>query len=111
MCFAVARFCLIARRPVVGQRDARRDVLIDHLEGVAVPGEDEDLELLKLLMDTVPIRVFDTQLASAFAGYGYSLGYRDLVLELLGATLDKGETRSDWCRRPLSATQLMVFRV
>jgi ribonuclease D len=67
---------------------------------------DEDLELLKLLTDTVPVRVFDTQLAGAFAGYGYSLGYRDLVLELLGATLDKGETRSDWCRRPLSATQL-----
>ena len=67
---------------------------------------DEDLEVLELLTGVTPRNVFDTQLAGAFAGYGFSLGYRSLVEVLLDEVLDKGETRSDWLRRPLSAAQL-----
>ena len=67
---------------------------------------DEDLEVLELLTGVTPRGVFDTQLAGAFAGYGFSLGYRSLVEVLLDVVLDKGETRSDWLRRPLSPTQL-----
>ena len=35
-----------------------------------------------------------------------SLGYSSLVEALLDVLLDKGETRSDWLRRPLSPAQL-----
>ncbi|HSS65914.1 MAG TPA: ribonuclease D [Gammaproteobacteria bacterium] len=66
----------------------------------------EDLEVLAIAAGCEPDAVFDTQLAGAFTGYGFSLGYRGLVEALLGVTLDKGETRSDWLRRPLSAAQL-----
>ena len=66
----------------------------------------EDLEVLEIMTGTTPRRIFDTQLAAAFAGHRFSLGYRDLVATLLGITLDKGETRSDWLRRPLSTSQL-----
>ena len=66
----------------------------------------EDLEVLERLTGDTPRGVFDTQLAGAFAGHGYSLGYRALVKELADAELDKGETRSRWLRRPLSAAQL-----
>ena len=65
----------------------------------------EDLEVLELLLDDTPRGVFDTQLAGAFAGHGYSLGYRALVKALMDVDLDKGETRSNWLGRPLSAAQ------
>ena len=66
----------------------------------------EDLEVLEVLTSATPRGVFDTQLAGAFAGHGFSLGYRSLVEVLLDVVLDKGETRSDWLRRPLSSAQL-----
>ena len=66
----------------------------------------EDLEVLELLTGAVPRGVLDTQLAGAFAGHGYSLGYRSLVKALMDVVLDKGETRSNWLGRPLSPTQL-----
>ena len=67
---------------------------------------DEDLEVLEVLTGVMVRNVFDTQLASAFAGYGFSVGYRNLVEVLLEVSLDKDETRSDWLKRPLSSSQL-----
>jgi len=66
----------------------------------------EDLEVFELLTGVTPRRIFDTQLAGAFAGYGFSLGYSGLVEVLLDVVVEKGETRSDWLRRPLSPSQL-----
>ncbi len=66
----------------------------------------EDLEVLDVMTGTTPQRIFDTQLAGAFAGHGFSLGYRDLVAALLQTSLDKGETRSNWLQRPLTPAQL-----
>ena len=67
---------------------------------------DEDMEVLELLTGVAPGRIFDTQLAAAFAGYGFSLGYSGLVEALFEVVLDKGATRSDWLQRPLSPAQL-----
>lgn len=50
--------------------------------------------------------LFDTQIAASFAGLGAGLGYQKLVRELIGVEIPKGETRSDWLRRPLSVLQL-----
>ena len=66
----------------------------------------EDLKVLEITAGTTPRRIFDTQLAAAFAGHGFSLGYRELVETLLNVTLEKGETRSNWLERPLSPGQL-----
>ena len=66
----------------------------------------EDLKVLEIMTGTTPRRIFDTQLAAAFAGLRFSLGYRELVETLLNVTLDKGETRSNWLERPLSPEQL-----
>ncbi|MEO8747009.1 MAG: hypothetical protein ABI379_05070, partial [Rhodanobacter sp.] len=65
----------------------------------------EDLEALAQALPDGPGVLFDTQLAAAFVGMGFGLSYRALVLELAGAELDKGETRSNWLQRPLSAAQ------
>ena len=59
-----------------------------------------------------PLRgLFDTQVAAAFAGLGAGVGYQRLVADVLGATIDKGETRSNWLARPLSADQLRYAEV
>lgn len=66
----------------------------------------EDLELFKCLLNVVPTPLFDTQVAAAFAGFGFSIGYAGLARDMLNLDIPKGETRSDWLRRPLSVSQL-----
>jgi len=66
----------------------------------------EDLVALKHTCGVVPAPLFDTQVAAALAGVAAGAGYQRLVQDLLGVALPKGETRSDWLRRPLSASQL-----
>ncbi len=66
----------------------------------------EDLELFKCILNVVPAPLFDTQIAAAFAGFGFSIGYAGLAKEMLGVDIPKGETRSDWLQRPLSVAQL-----
>jgi ribonuclease D len=66
----------------------------------------EDLEVLMRLTGSLPLPLFDTQLAAAYLNLGFSMGYSRLVQEVLGLELPKGETRSDWLQRPLSDTQV-----
>lgn len=65
----------------------------------------EDLEALSTMLPHGPRQLFDTQIAAAFVGMGLGISYRALVAELVGADLDKGETRSDWLQRPLTESQ------
>lgn len=65
----------------------------------------EDLEVCRLLFDLLPRPLFDTQVAAAFVGLGFSMGYQRLVEQLLGISLEKGESRSDWLQRPLTQAQ------
>lgn len=66
----------------------------------------EDLQALLRGCGVVPSPLFDTQVAAAMAGLGAGLSYQKLVEQLCGEVLEKGETRSDWLRRPLSDAQL-----
>jgi ribonuclease D len=66
----------------------------------------EDLEVFRCWLDRQPQPLIDTQRAAALLGEEFGLGYRALVQRLLDVELDKGETRSDWLRRPLSAAQM-----
>ena len=66
----------------------------------------EDLQALLRGCGAVPSPVFDTQVAAAMCGMGAGLSYLKLVELVTGLTLEKGETRSDWLRRPLSDSQL-----
>jgi ribonuclease D len=65
----------------------------------------QDFELFYEEYGVVPANVFDIQLGAAFAGYGSSLPYGRLVSELGGVQLVKGESYTDWCRRPLTSSQ------
>ena len=66
----------------------------------------EDIEAVFSWTGQEMVNVFDTQLADAFLDGHYSIGYQGLVEEKLGITVDKGETRSNWIRRPLTDAQL-----
>ncbi|WP_028838152.1 ribonuclease D [Thermomonas fusca] len=66
----------------------------------------EDLVAFQYACRTLPTPLFDTQAAAAMCGLGAGLGYQKLVQAVTGVELAKGETRSDWLRRPLSPAQL-----
>ena len=66
----------------------------------------EDLVTFKVACGVLPRPLFDTQIAASLAGIGGGMGYQKLVTAITGVTLPKGETRSDWMRRPLSEAQL-----
>lgn len=66
----------------------------------------EDIEAVYSWTGEKMVNLFDTQLAEAFLNGHYSIGYQGLVEEKIGITVDKGETRSNWIRRPLTDSQL-----
>ncbi|KKO01711.1 hypothetical protein LCGC14_0115200 [marine sediment metagenome] len=66
----------------------------------------EDLEVFSRLCGAYPLPLFDTQLAAAFLGMDFSMGYSRLVSAQLNIDLPKEETRSDWLQRPLSDAQI-----
>src|SRR5262249_44296996 len=71
------------------------------LEQVVHAGQ-QDLELFQSLTGSSPTPVIDTQVAAAMAGYGAQVGYAQLVERVLGVTVEKSETLTDWTRRPLT---------
>jgi ribonuclease D len=65
-----------------------------------------DLKIFADRFGLVPPRVFDTQVAAAFLGYGMQVSLSDLVRSVCGARLAKSQTVSDWSARPLSDRQI-----
>jgi ribonuclease D len=66
----------------------------------------QDLEALYLTSKQVLSPVFDTQIAAACIGLKPQVGYAELVKTLLDVTIPKGQTRTDWSKRPLTREQL-----
>jgi ribonuclease D len=66
----------------------------------------QDLEAFFLTVKRVISPVFDTQIAAGCIGLKPQIGYADLVKTLLDVTLVKGQTRTDWSKRPLTRAQI-----
>ncbi|MGB5447000.1 MAG: ribonuclease D, partial [Psychromonas sp.] len=66
----------------------------------------EDLEIIREHKGDLNFTLFDTQIACSFLNLGASLGYANMVETLEGVIVDKGESRTDWCARPLSEKQI-----
>ena len=90
----------------VGDAHGIRELLTDPTRRKVLHSAGEDLAVFRHWLGVVPEPLIDTQRAAALLGEPFGLGYRALMEALLGVVLDKGETRSDWLRRPLSAAQL-----
>ncbi len=91
---------------VPGMTDVLASVLADPAVLKIMHSASEDLIALKHACGQVPSPLFDTQVAAALAGVGAGMGYQRIVQETLDIALAKGETRSDWMRRPLSSSQV-----
>ena len=66
----------------------------------------QDLEAMYLTTKQVLSPVFDTQIAAACVGLKPQVGYAELVKTLLEVSIPKGQTRTDWSKRPLTREQL-----
>lgn len=82
-------------------------------EVLAAPGHEtivhagrEEIAFCLAAVDKPPAGLFDVQLAAGFIGLEYPAGYGNLISKLLSVTPRKGETRTDWRRRPLSERQI-----
>ena len=66
----------------------------------------EDLLVFLQEFNQLPTPMIDTQIMARFLGLGMSVGLAKLVQQYLNIKIDKGATRTDWIKRPLSKTQL-----
>jgi ribonuclease D len=66
----------------------------------------QDLEIFSMETGAMPTPVFDTQVAAAMVGYGHQIGYAQLVRQVLGVSLEKTETFTNWAQRPLTPEQI-----
>ena len=66
----------------------------------------QDLEIFMKEMGTLPLPLFDSQVAAMVLGHGDQVGYDRLVRAVLKHDIDKSSRFTDWSRRPLSARQV-----
>lgn len=66
----------------------------------------QDIEIIVNKTGQLPLPLFDTQVAAALLGYGQQVGFGNLVQRVLGKSLPKGESFTNWMKRPLTNDQL-----
>ena len=102
---AIGDATLLVDPTVAGMPEAIAELLRNDRVLKIMHSPSEDLVAFGHSCGALPTPLFDTQAAAALAGLGAGLGYQKLVQTALDVALEKGETRSDWLRRPLSASQ------
>jgi ribonuclease D len=90
----------------VGPLDEFWQLLLDPARTTVVHAGREDIRICYFQSGNAPANVFDVQLAAGFTGLTYPIGYAGLVHDLLGQRMSKGQTLTDWRRRPLSPAQI-----
>ena len=66
----------------------------------------EELNFMLRAVGKIPEHLFDVQIASGFCSNEYPSAYGSVVSKFLGHKLSKGEQRTDWRKRPLTAAQI-----
>jgi len=66
----------------------------------------QDLEIFYQLMNSLPVPLFDTQVAAMVCGFAESISYENLVYKITGEAVDKSSRFTDWSQRPLTAKQV-----
>ena len=90
----------------VGSLDALMPVLTAPNVRKLIHAARQDMEAIYLTSRQVVSPVFDTQIAAASIGMKPQVGYAELVKTLLDVSIPKGQTRTDWSKRPLTPAQL-----
>lgn len=91
---------------LVGELDGLLELVLDESVEKIVHAGEQDMEIFFAMNRQPPRGIFDTQVAAALAGQGDSISYQRLVDELLGLQIEKGETFTDWGKRPLTQRQV-----
>src|SRR5437763_2863021 len=82
------------------------EVLTDPARTVVVHAGREEARLCELAVGRPPPGLFDVQIAAGLVGYNYPLGHAGLVQQVLRQPVAKGETLTDWRKRPLTRQQV-----
>ncbi|HSK47957.1 MAG TPA: ribonuclease D [Coriobacteriia bacterium] len=90
----------------VGDLSPLCELLTDRSVVKVLHAGSQDLEIFFKECGAAMAPVFDTQVAATLAGFPQQVGYGALVHEMLGEKLDKGDTYTDWAKRPLAASQV-----
>ena len=67
---------------------------------------ENDYRIFFKLFGSLPVNVFDTQIADGFLNYQYPLSFKELVKKYLNIDLQKGYKVSNWSKRPFDQRQL-----
>jgi ribonuclease D len=89
-----------------GPLDEFWKLIIDPARLVIVHAGREEVRLCRLWAGQAPVNLFDLQIAAGLVGMTYPLGHGALVSQLLGVSLSKGETLTEWRDRPLTRSQI-----
>jgi ribonuclease D len=81
-------------------------LLHDPARVVVVHAGREEVRLCRIASGSPPANLFDLQLAAGLVGLNYPIGHGPLVQQVLGARLEKGQTLTEWRRRPLTDEQV-----
>jgi ribonuclease D len=103
---ATAEQLLVIDPFTVGPLEEFWKLLLDPARTTVVHAGREDIRLCFFQAGKPPAGVFDVQVAAGLVGLTYPIGYAGLVHELLGHRMTKGETLTDWRRRPLLPAQV-----
>jgi ribonuclease D len=90
----------------VGGLEAFWKLLLDPARTTVIHAGREDIRICFFQTGQPPAKVFDVQLAAGLVGLTYPIGYSGLVYDLIGQRMTKGETLTDWRRRPLLPAQI-----
>ena len=90
----------------VGPLDAFWQVVVDPANEVIVHAGREEIRLCCLACGKPPGKLVDLQIAAGLVGLSYPLSHGNLVKEVLGISLPKGETLTEWGARPLTKSQI-----
>ena len=90
----------------ISNLDPLLDLIRNHNTVKVFHAARQDLEILYRLCGEMIQPIFDTQIAAAVVGWGAQISFAKIVNKVLGKKIDKSETYTDWCRRPLSERQI-----
>ena len=82
------------------------ELVTDEAVTCVVHAGKEDFEVCLHATGKPPRNVFDVQVAAGLVGHGYPLSLVRLVDQVLGKRITKGQTLTDWLRRPLTDQQV-----
>jgi ribonuclease D len=89
-----------------GPLDAFWQLLVEPARTVVVHAGREETRMCRRASGQTPQNWCDLQIAAGLVGLGYPMGHGALVHQLLGVSLSKGETLTEWRHRPLTESQI-----